>query len=48
MKTEECDLKLGFRLHASLKMKMTSNGKIQRIKVVLFWVRKVSRQDSTP
>ena len=36
MKTEKNDLKLGLRLHVILKMKTTSNGKIQRIKVVDF------------
>ena len=36
MKTEKNDLKLGLRLHAILKMKITSNGKMKRIKVVYF------------
>ena len=43
MKTEKNDLKLGLRLHAILKMKTTSNGKWQRMKVVDFWVRRNSR-----
>ena len=33
MKTEKSDLKLGLRLHAILKMKMTPNRKMQRIKL---------------
>ena len=36
MKIEKGDLKLGFCLHEILKMKMTPNEKMQRIKVVLF------------
>ena len=36
-------LKLGLRLHAILKMKMTSNGKMKRIRIVYFWVRRNSR-----
>ena len=36
MKTEKNDLKLGLRLHEILKMKTTSNGKIQRIRIVVF------------
>ena len=39
----ENDLKLGFCLHVILKMKTTSNGKMQRMKVVEFWVRRKSR-----
>ena len=39
--------KLGLLLHAILKMKMTSNGKMQRMKVVEFWVRRKSRPIST-
>ena len=48
MKTRKNDLELGLRLHVILNMKMTPNGKMQRIKVVVFCVRKISRQDSTP
>ena len=48
IKTEKNDLELGLCLHAILKMKMTPNGKMQRIKVVVFWVRKICRQNSTP
>ena len=36
MKTGKNDLELGLRLHVILKMKTTSNGKMQRIKVVYF------------
>ena len=36
MKTEKNDLKLGLRLHAILKMKTTSNGKMKRIRIVDF------------
>ena len=43
MKTEKNDLKLGLCLHAILKMKTTSNGKMKRIKIVDFWVRRNSR-----
>ena len=43
----ENDLKLGLCFHAILKMKMTSNGKMQRMKVVDFWVRRKSRPIST-
>ena len=39
----ENDIKLGLRLYAILKMKTTSNGKMQRMKVVEFWVRRKSR-----
>ena len=39
----ENDLKLGLRLHAILKMKMTSNGKMKRIRIVDFWIRRISR-----
>ena len=43
METGKNDLKLGLCFHAILKMKTTSNGKIKRIKVVDFWVRRKSR-----
>ena len=36
MKTEKNDLKLGLRLHAILKMKTTSNGKMKRIRILDF------------
>ena len=36
MKTEKYGPKLGLCLHENLKMKKTLNGKMQRIKVVLF------------
>ena len=39
----ENDLKLGLCFHAILKMKMTSNGKMERMKVVDFLVRRKSR-----
>ena len=48
MKIESKDLKLGFASHALQSIKTDFDGKIQRIKVVVFWVRKISRQDSTP
>ena len=39
----ENDLKLGLWLHVILKMETTSNGKMQRMNVVEFWVRRKSR-----
>ena len=39
----ENDLELGLCFHAILKMEMTSNGKMERMKVVDFWVRRKSR-----
>ena len=41
MKTEKNDLKLRLRLHIILKMKTTSNEKLQRIKVVVFELGKI-------
>ena len=36
MKIEKNDLKLGLCLHAILKMKTASNGKMKRIRIVYF------------
>ena len=43
----ENELKLGLCFYAILKMETTSNGKMQRMKVVDFWVRRKSRPIST-
>ena len=43
METGKNDLKLGLCFYAILKMETTSNGKMKRIKVVEFWVRRKSR-----
>ena len=48
MKTENKDLKLGFASHALQSMNTGFSGKMKRIKIAVFWVMKIFRQDSTP